>query len=238
MNIHLIPTLLAVAFEGENPDPNAAGTNAAAGNEVKFTPEQQVHINALLAKEKSTMKGRLDALNKQVGDVPKLQSELARMRTELQTETEQREEKITLLSQRLETELPQAQNEAKAWKTRYADSTIKASLLSEFGSTAINPTQIIALFGSKAELVEIKDGENVNYEVRVQHQVKDAAGKLVTKRLPMNEFYKAVFDDPAHSNLFKGKGSSGTGSGTGGGTDTRSFDERVAANVAAQKQRK
>jgi len=197
-----------------------------------FTQEQ---VNTILAREKKAVADRLSKLGELSSLTEQQANELAELRGSLQTVEEQRAEELNVLKKKYETETTTLKTSAESWQKRFSDSTIKRELQSAFAPVAHDPDQFIELFASKAELVEVKvDGKLTGeFEVRVPHTL-EVEGKKVTKKLTPSELQKALYDTPKYANLFKGKGSGGTGGGSTGSSQGLSNEEYIKQRLAGK----
>lgn len=225
-----------IAYEGETPNNT---NNEPPPPQQPQTPKTftQEELNKIVAKERKAVADKLSKLG-ELSSLSEAQAkELAELRASVQTQEEARAEELNTWKKKYETETAALKNEGETWRKRFSDSTIKKELLTAFSPVAHDPEQFIELFSGKAELVEAKvDGKPTGeFEVRVPH-VMEIEGKKVTKKLTPSELQKVLYDQPKYANLFKGKGTGGTGGGNSGSGTTLTNEEYIKQRLAGKIQ--
>lgn len=225
-------------FEGDgdgsdDPDPDSnSGDNG--GGSLKFTPEQQKHIDGLInkrfakvKKEKETLIAELNTIKQSANLTKEEREQLASRVDELEssilTEQEKAAKEKGKLEKEYKTKLDMTSSERDTWKRRYEDSTIERALTdAAVKHKAANAAQIRMMFRGVTSLVEEKgeDGKPVgSYTPIMKFQGLGEDGKTITDfEMPVEQALKKIKDDGLNANLFEHSGTPGTGGKPGGGS--------------------
>jgi len=246
------PFYLVYEGEGEGEGGNGGGSNDGGGDggdsgatppppatpppsskKLIFSPEQQTHINKILADERrkgqaaneKTIK-ELEKLKQSQGRTQEERDSLQARIDELQTQFLSKEELAKKEKEKLEKDhkstLSTMTTERDQWRDLYHSSTISRSLLdAAIKFEAFNPDQIAAILEKHTRLVEDKDeeGKSRGYIPRVKFTDIDGDGKPILLDLTVTEAVKRMKDLPERfGNLFKSNLTGGIGgNGTTGG---------------------
>ena len=189
--------------------PAGAGTPAGTGQPAPkvFTQEQ---VNAILAKEKNSVKSKMEelkTLNQQLKNSSQmtaqerddLKSKIEEIETSYMSETEKMKTQYSKTEKTLKKQIEDLAKNGDSWKKRFLDAEIKKEILSN-ANNAINPNQILDLIAHKVE-AEIGDDNAINLKIG-DKSVKDFISEMEN-------------DVDNYGNLFKSKK---TGLGLGGKT--------------------
>jgi hypothetical protein len=200
-------------------------------DDKKFSQDD---VNKMLADHKRALQKDRDTLASQLEELKKSKNLSDEERTVLATKIEElqnanltTEEKAKKEREKIENEykgkLDSVTTESKLWQQRFLGSTINQALTSAAVTHgAFNPSQIIAVLGGNARVVQKEeDGKPIeDFEVKVKYaHIKD--GKTVLLDLTVDEALKYMKDTPElYGNLFKanlngGAGLTNTGTGAG-----------------------
>lgn len=198
------------------------GTGAGGTGEIKFTPEQQKHIDKLIntrfAKQKSeneTLVKQLETI-KQRADMTaqekaQIESQIERLKTEHMSkeEIQQREYKTSL--DRLSSEAKAANESAAKSKTLLEKYVINAELTNAASAAkAYRSSQIVSMFTGSSKVVPQMDAEGK--PIPDAFQVKMTLN-LDGKALEVTpaEAMKLLKESADYANLFAGEGNGGLG---------------------------
>lgn len=207
---------------GTEDDPKGAAKG------TKFTPEQQEHMNKLLATERR--KGQ-DATKKvaeelkviqQRSDLTKqeredLDARVTTLQDELLTKEELAKQEAKKSTNKHEKEVETLTNERDTWMKRFREGTIKTDIVNACSNKdhqAINVDQVIAIIEPQTQLIEEVDDdgkETGNFVTRTKFKTVDDKGKSVTLTLNVGEVVKKMAGDDKWFNLFEHTGTGGLG---------------------------
>jgi len=238
-----------ICYENDpNPDPNP--DTDPNPDPLKFTPEQQEHINKIIAKEKREQQ---DKTKKALDEV-----EALRKKSKLTTkEKEEYEKKVNDLRKSLmskeelakddrekmindyEKKLLDSTTNGKKWEHLYHDSTIKRAITdAAVVNKAFNPEQIVAMLRQTTQLIEEtnEEGKPTGKLIpEVEFSTYDKEKNPVTLKLPVGKAIEKMKEDERYANLFVGDGTPGLGDinrgGKGGAGDVDLVE--LAKNPAA-----
>lgn len=255
MNTRIISTLLFLAYDEAADAAAKAAADAAAAEAAaeaskgkKFTQEE---VNKFLADEKrklnaasSKLVAELEAVRSKASlsaqDKEELEQRIEAIKSESMTKEELLKQEKEKGEKKLKTELDAKAKEAETWRNRYTAETITRAITdAAVANDAFSPKQIVSQLAANAHLVEVLDESNKptgNYAAKVKiTEVKD--GKSVTLDLDVPEAVKKLSEQDEFANLFKGKGSGGTGGQNRGGgraTDIKELAKDAAAYRAGR----
>lgn len=220
MVVHL--PLDVYSFYGDEVTGDGTGAGTGTG-EKTFT---KAELDQMIEQERKVNTDRNRKVLDQLEEFKKNQSLSAQEKETLQKKIDEFQGLILTKDEQIEKERKKAEkkfNEEKEaltkqkdfWESRYRDSTIHANIVSASTTAkAVNPSQILAILGSKASLVEEKDeqGNVSGFSVKIKYNaVKD--GKSYTLDLTPAEAIERMKEDEQYQNLFTDtlKGGSGMG---------------------------
>lgn len=193
---------------------------------IKFTEEQQKHINKLIAEEKRKQQEKtkaaveeLEALRKK-SNLTKQEKEdyekkLIELRKSLMTKEELAKEEASKMIKDYEKKISESETESIKWKNLYNESTIKRSITDAAAlHKAFNPEQIVAMLRPITQLVEATDeeGKSLGYLVpTVDYMTYDATKKPITLKLAVEKAVEKMKEDERFQNLFIEDGTGGAG---------------------------
>lgn len=254
----LIPTMILLAYEGEDDAAKAAAEAArlaaeAEANKNKKTTFTQEDVNKFLAEEKRKAKAQseklameLEALkgkaNLSAQEREELEGRIEALRTDYMTKEELLKQEKEKESKKYKTELDAKTKEAEAWRNRFTQDRINRSITdAAVSEKAFSPKQIVAQLAANARLVEVLDDANKptgDFVAKVKITDKDKDGKDITLDLTVHEAVKKMSEQEDFANLFQGKGTGGAGGQNRGGgraPDAATLAGDPAAYRAARK---
>ena len=218
------------ADAGDADDAVAVAAAAAAANDVasgsKFTPEQQTHINKMMAAEKKKHQKTVQKAVEEAQAASKraqltaqersdLDNRLELIQNEMRTKDEQSKRAATKAREAYTAEKTALETDRDSWKNRFTESTIERSITDAAATNnAFSPKQIVAILGRNTQLVPKlnEDGQpTAILEPKVRYNTTDKDGKPVTLDLSPEEAVKRMKDEDEYLNLFRGEGASGAG---------------------------
>ena len=255
MHLNLVATLFLLAYEGEDDAARVAAEAArvAAEAATKGKTFTQDELNKIVGEERRKQKTANDKLATELEALKNKASLSAQEREELELRVESlRSEHMTKeelakqekdkLDKKYKGELDTKTKEAETWRAKYTQSTINRSITdAAIATEAFSPKQIVAQLAANARLVEELDENNKptgDFVAKVRITDKGKDGKDVTLDLPVLEAVKRMSEQDDFANLFKGKGTGGTGSQNRGGgkaLDATDLAKDPAAYRAARK---
>lgn len=229
----LLPTLFLLAYD-EASDAAAAAEAARLAEEKKQTPKTftQDELNKIVADEKRKTKlqsdklvTELEAMKSKVNlnnqDREELEARIEAIKSESMTKEELLKQEKDRNEKKLKTDLEAKTAEANSWKTRFTSQTINRTITdAAIATEAFNPKQIVAQLLPNARLVDVLDESNKptgEFVAKVKITETDKDGKAITLDLEVGEAVKKMSDQAEFANLFKGKGTGGTGGQNRGG---------------------
>lgn len=200
---------------------------------IEFTPEQQKHLNFLLAEERRKSKANTDkvvaqlqTLRDQAGttqaDRDALQARIEELQNLHTTQEELRKKEDAKKIKKHQEELEAARNEANVWRDRYTTTMIDREIIdaaSKAEHRAHNPKHIVNELRPVTRLVEDLDEENKptgRYTPRVKLTAAGKDGKTVTLDLTVTEAVKFMSEQEEHAPLFVSGATGGYGGTTSG----------------------
>lgn len=228
---NLIRTLVAIAYgDGDgNTDPNKDKKPET------FTKEQ---VDQLVAdKIKETEKALKTKLTNTVNELQALQQKqsltaedraeletrLNTLQSELMTKEELAKQQAEKLKKEKEEEVKKTSSERDHWKNRYVDTSIQRSLTDAAAKhDAYNPSQIVSILRGNTKLVEVigEDGKPTGEFVAKATVRVISDGKPKDLEMDVDQAVKTLKEQDDYANLFKGKGTGGTGGGNSGAGKT------------------
>lgn len=209
----------------------------------KFSQED---LNRLLADERRKLEKQNKQVITQLENLKKNSELTSKQKEELENRIEQlqnsfltKEELAKKEQEKLAKQYSQEKetlaNELSNWKTRYADETVKRSIMdAAVVNEAYNPDQIVEILRTKTSLTEDVDEEGKpqgSFTPKVKFKSSDKEGKTITLDLTVPEAIKHMKDTPEKwGNLFKSGVSGGIGATTkpGGKRGLPDFKDPVA----------
>jgi len=213
------------AGAGAGDDAGTTTPPASAGG-MKFTPEQQKHINTLLAAEKNKHRSLVQKASDEAKAMAakaqltsqqsqELDSRLDQIQNEMRTKEEQAKRAAEKLQNAHKEAINSVTTERDTWRSRFTESTIERSLTDAAAeNNAFSPRQIVAILGRDTQLVEVLDDDGKptgQLSPKVKYRTKDKEGKPVTLDLSPVDAIKRMKDEDEYLNLFRGEGAGGTG---------------------------
>jgi hypothetical protein len=238
MRLNIISTLLLLAYEGEEtPEAKAAAEAArkAAEDEKNGKKFSQEDVNKIVAEEKRKTQAaqaklvtELEAMrnkaNLTASEREEIEQRLESVKSEFMTKEELLKQEKAKSEKKLKEELDTKSKEAENWRGRFTQSTITRSITdAAVASDAFSPKQIVAQLAPNTRLVDVLGEDNKptgEFVAKVKITVKDKDSKDVTLDLPVDEAVKKMSEQDEFANLFKGKGTGGTGGQNRGGGKT------------------
>lgn len=211
----------------------SASSSASDPNEKKFSQKDlDKAINHRFKAEKTENEKLLRQLQaiKQNGLTPEAREELEGQITRLQESMQTKEQ--TLQQKMAESEkkhlklIETEKGEKELWKGRYHKTVVERSILDSVSQDAEDSLQFVLMFGPNARLEEQVDSVGKptgEFITMLKFQGVDAETKKpVMLDLPVGEAFNHMREHGLHKNLFKHKGTSGTGkpaNGAAGGNN-------------------
>lgn len=208
-----------------------AGAGGAGGDEKKFS---QKDMDAAI---KNRFKKEREEKEKLVADLQKLQEtatlteqqkedlsqKIEALQSSMKTTEQLAAEKAKKLEDKYSVELKKANEDRDLWKGRFTSETIRRAITDAgIGAGALEPTQLVMMFGSATRLVDEldKDGKPTgNFVPMLKFQGLDPETKKpALLDLPVADAIAHMRDNKLHTNLFGHGATPGTGSSGGGGT--------------------
>lgn len=183
-----------------------------AEKESVFKKSQQKALDELKAVQaKSTLTGE---------ERSEMESRITQLSDDLLTKEELAAETAIRSSKKHADEMKVATDERDKWKKEYTDSTILRSITdAAVANEAFNPSQVTAILRDKSSLVDVLDSEGRptgKLVTKIKFQdIKD--GQPVELDLSAADAVKRMTEQDSFGNLFKGKGTGGTGGNNAGG---------------------
>ena len=216
--------------EGEGAGDPPAGDPPASGEKTFTQKDLDAHIAKRLKKERTDKEKLISELNtlKQSSSLTAQEREtLASRVEELENSVLSEQEKAVKQRQQVEqkytTTVKTLEGERDTWRSRFENSTIERALTdAAVEHEAENPAQIRMMLRGLAKLTEVtgEDGKptgNFTPTVKITGYAED--GKTLQELdLPISEAIAKLRKDGIHANLFKHKGTPGTGTLPTGGT--------------------
>ena len=247
MNTKFLSTLFLSLYDEASDAAEAArlAAEADAAKKKTFTQEQ---VNAFLADEKRKAKAQNEKLaseleafkskvNLSTDEKAELEARVESLRSEFMTKEEILKQDTAKAGKKYKEDLEAKTNEANTWKTRFTQQTINRSITdAAIKSEAFNPSQIVAQLAANSRLVEELGEDNKptgEYVAKVKITDMDKDGKAITLDLTVAEAVKKMSEQDGFANLFKGKGTGGTG-GQNRTTRTTPIEE-LATDAAAYR---
>lgn len=211
--------------------------------EKKFSQDD---LNRFLAEERRKLEKQNQQVIKQLENLKKNSELTSKQKEELESRIEQlqnpfltKEELAKKEQEKLAKQYTQEKeslaNELGTWKTRYADETVKRSIMdAAVANEAYNPDQIVEILRTKTTLTEDADEDGKlqgSFTPKVKFKSSDKEGKTITLDLTVPEAIKHMKDTPEKwGNLFKSGVSGGIGATTkpGGKRGIPDFKDPVA----------
>lgn len=196
--------------------------NDDKGNKATFTPEQQMHINHLLAEEKKASQKtaqsaieELTLLRTKQNMTATEREEQAKRITKLENDLLSKEDLAKKESNKLKTDyeaqIQTLTTQATTYQQKYVDSTIRRSLVdAAVNHKAYNPGQVLAILMPATSL---NDKDEV--VVTVKDMTED--GKPIVLEMTPEAAVKHLAEKEEFFNLFLTKGAAGLGGTTGNG---------------------
>lgn len=254
MNIRILSTILLLAYEGEEAAAAKAAADAAAteaaAEAAKGKKFSQDDVNKFVADEKRKLKiaqdklvAELEAVRSKATlgaqDKEELEARIEAIKSESMTKEELLKQEKDRGEKKLKADLDAKAKEADTWKTRFTQATITRSITdAAIANDAFSPKQIVAQLVTNTRLVEELDESNKptgEYVAKVKITETDKDGKPVTLDLPVTEAVKKLSENTDFANLFKGKGTGGTGGQNRGGGKASSLAELAKGDPAAYR---
>lgn len=221
-NLQLARTVILTSLEGTDDKP--VDDKPVDDKNKVFT---QAEVNNILKKEKEKTSSKITEL-KSLNDKLRNSSNLTTQEKEtLEARVEEIEQESLSKEQISKREaikakseydeaLGVAKGETSTWKNLFTQSTISRVITdAAVAEKAFQPSQIVALLGDKAKLVE---AEGV-FEVRITQKGVDEKGKPIDLILGPTEAIKLMKEDKAQfGNLFTDNLTPGVGKTSGGGS--------------------
>lgn len=223
-------------------------TEANKPEEKKATEKKfsQDDLNRFLADERRKLEKQNKQVITQLENLKKNSELTSKQKEELETRIEQLQNSFLTkeeLAKKEQEKLAKQYNQEKeslateltSWKTRYADETVKRSIMdSAVANEAYNPDQIVEILKTKTSLTEDVDEEGKPqgaFTPKVKFKSSDKDGKTITLDLTVPEAIKHMKDTPEKwGNLFKSGVNGGIGATTkpGGKRGLPDFKDPVA----------
>jgi hypothetical protein len=207
-------------YEGEGEGEIVPPETAPPGK--TFTQDE---LNTILANEKRTMQEKISAastelkaiqqkFNLTAAEKEQLAQQVERLNNTFKSQQQIEKEKRDKEAQENAKKLEELTESNKTWKDKYEGILItKAITEAAVAHEAIDPNQIIELKKGSVSLInEIIDGKQTGeYNPVMKIRVLDDKGKLVDLELPVSEAIEKMSQSKQYANLFKSKGTGGTG---------------------------
>lgn len=206
--------------------PAAPPAAPSATGDDGFSPEQQEHVNALLAKQKRDNDSEKQELLNQVRAV-KAKSELtveerkeweakhAELRKQYMTKEQLAEEERQKSASAHEVAMKAVTEERDMWKARHTTSLIERSIMdAAVAGDAYEPSQVIRMLSSDTKLVEGVDAAGTpdgTLKPQVSFADVNTEGEAVNLTLSPAEAVKRMREKPEFMNLFQTEGAGGLG---------------------------
>jgi len=245
-----LPTLHLLAYYEASDAAAAAAAAAAEAEKQKVKTFTQEEVNKFLADEKRKTKAQADKLVTELEAMKskasltaqereEIEARLESVKSEFMTKEEMLKQEKERVEKKLKTDLDSKTKEADTWKAKFTQSTITRSITdAAVAAEAFSPRQIVAQLSNNARLVEVLDGSNKptgEFVAKVKITETDKDGKDITLDLEVGEAVKKMSDQAEFANLFKGKGTGGTGGQNRGGG--KATDLKTAAQDPATYRR-
>lgn len=217
-----------------DPDPDPApGPKGASGKEVKWTPEQQAAIDAIVAKR--TEKARKTAREnfqkyEEMAEKARLtedqrveyEAEAERLRRQTLTAEEITKREAKKAKDAYESRVTNAEKAAQTWEQRFKALKVNNEIQTSAAEHGVLPTSIpfvAAFLGNNIKLEPVKSdtGEIIDFTTIVNFtDPQGADGKPVEVQLPVSDTLKRMKELPdLFGNFFQAPSSGGTGTNGG-----------------------
>lgn len=216
-------------FDGDSvsPPPPASPPPPPTPGAITFTPEQQQHINKLMAEQKRSIQDQNKDLIKQLEDLrqkssltqaekDELDNRIQSLQQQHLTKEQQQSAELEKLNKKYKSDTDALSAEGKKWQTNFNNMLIENAILSGASKhNAANPEQLQLMLSSKAKVVEQlgDDGKPTGkFVVKLPMTVEDAKTKQpVQVELDMVEAIGKMREEEQHANLFLVDGKPGFG---------------------------
>lgn len=244
-NLYFLPLVALNFFDGEETD--------ASNTDGTFTQEQ---VNAMIAKERRTLEEKhksavqqniteLEALKKRSGITEKeraeLEGKISALNKQIMTKDELERTEREKLTKGFNAQIEALTSEREAWKGRFTDSVITASLIGASAKhEAYNSDQIVSILRPSTQLVEKLDENGVPTGVfapKVAFKAQDKTGKPVELELTPDEAVEQMKGRPEFLNLFKANMKPGFASQGSSGSGGKSLSLLEAAKLGPEAYR-
>lgn len=237
MRLNIISTLLILAYEGEE-TPEAKAAREAAEKEAgekagkkfsqddvnKIVAEEKRKTQAAQAKLVTELEAMRNKANLTASEREEIEQRLESVKSEFMTKEELLKQEKAKSEKKLKEDLDAKSKEAENWRGRFTQSTITRSITdAAVASDAFSPKQIVAQLAPNTRLVDVLGEDNKptgEFVAKVKITAKDKDNKDITLDLEVGEAVKKMSEQDEFANLFKGKGTGGTGGQNRGGGKT------------------
>lgn len=232
---------------------NAGGGSGGGGRIKTFTQEE---VNSIVAKEKNAFRtklqeqlDRVNTLAEEKNLSEQARSALAEQKTELEASLMTAQQKAEAEKKAAETkfqgELDKAQQDSKAWRSRFEVQMKDTAILAAAGKhAAYNPTQLLGLVSPLTTVEEIKDSDGnatgkfgTVVKTAIMEKGKDGKEALTEKALSVDDYVGYLKGRKEYQNLFLSSRPGGTGhkQGSGGGKAGEGMDgvSKISAGLAS-----
>lgn len=235
--LYLSPAVL-ISYDGENAD-GAAGAPVPKPTQPPANPADrrftQEDLNRLLGEDRRKHQGKIDQIqqtlervsaskNLDVQEREQLQQQLEALESEKRTKEQQLAHEKKQLEEQMQKRVKEAENDRKAWETKYKDSLIDGELATAaHRADAFSIDQFVRQLRPLSRAVEVTDEKTGKptgkFKVVIDFPDRDESGAVVTRELSSREATKRMKEQPDQwGNFFRANVVSGVGSGSGGGT--------------------
>jgi len=235
--LYLSPAVL-ISYDGENAD-GAAGAPVPKPTQPPANPADrrftQEDLNRLLGEDRRKHQGKIDQIqqtlervsaskNLDVQEREQLQQQLEALEAEKRTKEQQLAHEKKQLEEQMQKRVKEAENDRKAWETKYKDSLIDGELATAaHRADAFSIDQFVRQLRPLSRAVEVSDEKTGKptgkFKVVIDFPDRDESGAVVTRELSSREATKRMKEQPDQwGNFFRANVVSGVGSGSGGGT--------------------
>ena len=209
------------------PEPKPADGAPKPPEGITYTPEQQAHINSLMAADKKKFVTQLETLQAEKSTTEEqratLEKQIKEIKASYQTKAEQDAEKYQKETGTLRGELENTKKASDSWRTRYSDTVAENAILTAATKNeAFNPELVSRILKPMTELVEVIGEDNQPtgvYETKINMtKVKD--GKKIALKLTPEDAVKLMIEQPeTYGSLFKSTAKGGLGGNNKPGTN-------------------
>lgn len=231
---------LAYGDNNETPAPDSDGEADTSATTTETKPDAktppadqkftQADVNRIVADERRKLEKQNKQVITQLESLKKNSELTSKQKEELEARIEQlqnsfltKEELAKKDQEKLQKQYSQEKEslatELNSWKTRYADETVRRSIMdAAVTHEAFNPDQIVEILRSKTALVEDIDEDGKpqgSFSPRVKFRTADKDNKAITLDLTVPEAIKHMKEAPEKwGNLFKAGVNGGVGATT------------------------